>query len=96
VNGKQKISQQSTVPIITPEDPSKPYALEVIDPGCVFCAELFKNIKEADVESRYNLTYMAYPIPDPNERKIPLPSLKAHFKLPRSNQNPPDRCLAIG
>jgi hypothetical protein len=47
-----------------PEDANKPYALEVIDPGCVFCAELFKNIKEAGVDERYNLTYIAYPIPN--------------------------------
>jgi hypothetical protein len=46
-------------------DASKPTALEIIDPGCQFCAELFRNIKSAGFESRYNLTYIAYPIKDP-------------------------------
>jgi DNA-binding transcriptional MerR regulator len=51
-----------------PQDTSKPYALEIIDPGCIFCANLFKNLKEAGVEQRYNLTYMVYPIPDTNTK----------------------------
>lgn len=41
---------------------SKPTALEVIDPGCSVCMRLFKNIKSADFESKYNLAYIAYPI----------------------------------
>lgn len=43
---------------------TKPTALEIIDPGCRFCAKLFKNMKAANVEGRFNLTYIAYPIPD--------------------------------
>lgn len=46
-------------------DRSKPTALEVIDPGCSVCANLFKNIKKAGFENKYNLTYIAYPIKDP-------------------------------
>jgi hypothetical protein len=47
-------------------DASKPTALEVIDPGCSVCAQLFRNIKEARFENNYNLTYIAYPIRDVN------------------------------
>lgn len=45
-------------------DPAKKTALEIVDPGCRFCAQLFRNMKEANIEGRYNLTYIAYPIPD--------------------------------
>lgn len=72
-------------------DESKPVALEVIDPGCIFCANLFKNTKEAKVEQNYNLTYIAYPIPDniqPSGYKFPhsyhivsyLEAIKLHPK----------------
>jgi len=47
-------------------DNSKPLALEIIDPGCQVCAHLFKNIKQAGFEKKYNLTYIAYPIKNPN------------------------------
>jgi hypothetical protein len=40
----------------------KPTALEVIDPGCSVCAQLFKNIKSSNFENKFNLTYIAYPI----------------------------------
>lgn len=45
-----------------PENSTKPYALEILDPGCVVCAGLFKNIRAAGFEKAYNLTYIAYPI----------------------------------
>ncbi|MGA2711873.1 MAG: hypothetical protein ABSG41_02110 [Bryobacteraceae bacterium] len=48
-----------------PFDPAKPWALEIVDPGCSACASLFANIKTAGFENRYNLTYIAFPIPDP-------------------------------
>ncbi len=47
-----------------PFDPQKPIALEVIDPGCKFCAKLFGNIKTAGFEEKYNLTYIPYAIPN--------------------------------
>ncbi len=47
-------------------DASKPTALEIVDPGCTFCAQLFKHMQAADIENRYNLTYLPYPIPNPN------------------------------
>lgn len=43
---------------------TKKTALEIVDPGCRFCAQLFRNMKAANIEGRYNLTYIAYPIPD--------------------------------
>jgi len=46
-------------------DKNKPTALELIDPGCLVCARLFNNIKQADFESKYNLTYIAYTIKNP-------------------------------
>ena len=49
-----------------PFNPAKPTALEIIDPGCKFCAKLFGNIKQAGFEERYNLTYVVYPIADPH------------------------------
>lgn len=45
-------------------DQNKPTALEIIDPSCKFCAKLFGNIKDTGFADRYNLTYLAYPIPD--------------------------------
>lgn len=49
------------------KDASKPTALEVIDPGCQFCAQLFKNIEAAKFADKYNLTYIPYPIKNPEE-----------------------------
>ena len=46
-----------------PADPAKPWALEILDPGCSACAHLFRNIKTSGFENRYNLTYLAFPIP---------------------------------
>lgn len=46
---------------------SKPTALEIIDPGCVVCSQLFKNIKESEFHNAYNLTYIAYPIKNPEK-----------------------------
>jgi hypothetical protein len=45
---------------------SKPTALEVIDPGCIVCQHLFKNIKSTGFQDKYNLTYIAYPIKNPD------------------------------
>jgi hypothetical protein len=56
------------------KDDSKPTALEVIDPGCSVCGHLFRNIKDASFENKYNLTYIAYPIKNPytaGEYKFP-------------------------
>jgi hypothetical protein len=50
-----------------PYDASKKTALEIIDPGCIYCAKLFANIETADFEHTHNLTYIAYPIPNPTK-----------------------------
>ena len=47
-------------------DSAKPIAIEILDPGCIVCAQLFKNIKEANFADNYNLTYIAFAIKDPN------------------------------
>lgn len=63
-------------------DPSKPTALEILDPSCKFCAQLFSNIKTAGVENRYNLSYLVYPIPDsryPGAYKFPHSYLVASY-----------------
>ncbi|MDK2899231.1 MAG: hypothetical protein PWQ10_418 [Patescibacteria group bacterium] len=49
------------------KDSAKKTALEITDPGCSVCARLFKNIKEASFDNKYNLTYIAYPIKKPGE-----------------------------
>jgi hypothetical protein len=45
-----------------PLDESKPYALEVIDPGCKFCKKLTGNMKEAGAMEAVNVSYLLYPI----------------------------------
>jgi hypothetical protein len=47
-----------------PYNPAKPTALEVIDPGCIVCRKLSRLLKDTDFASRYNMTYIAYAIPD--------------------------------
>jgi hypothetical protein len=61
---------------------SKPTALEIIDPGCVYCGKLFANIKTSGFENKYNLTYILYPIPDaqnPNGYKFANSYLMASY-----------------
>ena len=59
-----------------PYDSTKPTALEVLDPSCEFCAKLFTNLQQAGVEDRYNLTYIAFPIPIPQQNNV--------YKFPHS------------
>lgn len=56
------LPQNATYPLSF--DSAKPVAVEVIDPGCQFCKQLYENVVEADFKQRYNLTYIAYPIKD--------------------------------
>ena len=49
------------------KDRTKPTALEIIDPGCVVCGRLLSNIEQANFASKYNLSYIAYPIKNPSE-----------------------------
>lgn len=46
-------------------DEQKPVALEIIDPGCHYCGQLFSTIEETSFADKYNLTYVVFPIPDP-------------------------------
>ncbi|MCI4659647.1 DsbA family protein [Cryobacterium zhongshanensis] len=43
-------------------DSGKETALEVIDPGCTYCLQLFQNIEASGFDKKENLTYIAYPI----------------------------------
>jgi hypothetical protein len=52
-------------------DEAKPTAVEVIDPGCQFCRQLFANITEAGFDNGYNLTYVPYPIEGKDGYKFP-------------------------
>lgn len=54
----------------SPFDSNKKTAIEVIDPGCKYCKKLWSNIKEAGFENSYNLTYIAYPIPQKDGYKF--------------------------
>lgn len=51
-------------------DANKKTAIEIIDPGCKYCKKLWGNIKEAGFENNYNLTYIAYPIPQKDGYKF--------------------------
>ena len=54
-----------------PYDSSKPTALEIIDPGCLYCGKLMKNLVESNFADSYNLTYIAYPIKTEDGYKFP-------------------------
>ena len=56
---------------LAPYVTAKPSALEVIDPGCQFCRQLFANISEAGFDDEYNLSYVAYPIEGEDGYKFP-------------------------
>ncbi|MCT9821175.1 hypothetical protein N3K63_12895 [Microbacterium sp. W1N] len=40
----------------------RPVALEVLDPGCRFCAQLFRNMADSGFADTHNVTYLPYPI----------------------------------
>ncbi|MBF4561273.1 hypothetical protein ITJ43_03920 [Microbacterium sp. VKM Ac-2870] len=40
----------------------RPTALDVLDPGCRFCAQLFRNMRDAGFGNTHNVTYLVYPI----------------------------------
>lgn len=40
----------------------RPVAVEVLDPGCRYCAELFRNMQASGFDDTHNVTYLAYPI----------------------------------
>lgn len=56
-----------------------PTALEVIDPGCAFCAQLFRNVEESGFAEANNLTYIVYPITLSFVPKFPNSPLVAEY-----------------
>lgn len=56
-----------------------PVAVEVIDPGCRFCAELFRNIEASGLTDTHNVTYLVYPIASSWLDKFPHSSLVARY-----------------
>lgn len=44
-------------------DANKPTAVEIFDPGCAACRKLFLNQIKYNFGDRYNVAYVAYPIP---------------------------------
>ena len=48
------------------EDESKPYALDIFDPGCSACMQSYKNQKKSGFFDRYNTIIMIYPIQLPD------------------------------
>lgn len=56
-----------------------PVAVEVIDPGCRYCAQLFRNIEESGFADTHNLTYLVYPIQTWDMPKFPNSPLVARY-----------------
>jgi len=50
----------------SPKDDTKPYAVEVIDPGCTFCKKLTANMRDAGAFDAMNVSYLLYSIPTPD------------------------------
>ena len=44
------------------EDPEKPYALDIFDPGCVICKQSFRNQLNSDFFNENNVAMLVYPI----------------------------------
>ncbi|MCL2595412.1 MAG: hypothetical protein FWD83_07840, partial [Promicromonosporaceae bacterium] len=59
--------------------PGLPLALEIIDPGCGFCAILSRNIAEADLTSTHNVVYIIYPIMNDGEPSFKNSPLLAQY-----------------
>lgn len=56
-----------------------PVALEVLDPGCRFCAQLFRNIEESGFARTHNVTYLVYPIASGSGSKFQNSPLVASY-----------------
>jgi hypothetical protein len=64
---------------LTGRDPTRPTAVEIVDPGCSVCAQLAVNIRDSGFADRYDLTYIAYPIPAPIGTKFPNSDLVVRY-----------------
>lgn len=51
---------------INKEDSNKPYALDIVDPGCSACMMSYRNQKESGFFDQYNTIIVMYPIHLPN------------------------------
>lgn len=60
-------------------DPARPTALEIVDPGCSVCAKLAANLRETGFTDRYNLAYVAYPIPELSGTRFPNSGLVVRY-----------------
>ena len=60
-------------------DPARPTAVEIVDPGCSVCAKLAANLREAGFTDRYNLAYVAYPIPGLSGTRFPNSGLVVRY-----------------
>lgn len=83
----------------SPRGETKPYALEVIDPGCTFCKKLTAHMREAGALEMLNVSYLLYPIPTPDGKtKFPHSTLvastiEAAKRVPLRNGEPGDWLL---
>lgn len=70
-----------TATFYEPLDEAKPYAIEIIDPGCKFCKKLTKNLKDAGAMDAVNVSYLLYPIAlaEADEYKFPHSFLMASY-----------------
>lgn len=60
-------------------DASKPTALEIVDPGCFFCKDLFQNIEKSGFADSHNLAVMVYPIGAGGSYKFPNSLLATQY-----------------
>ena len=80
-------------------DPNKEIILEVIDPGCGICAQMYRNIAEAGLDRATNMSYLVYPIMMEGTPKFPhsvlianlLTAIRIHeYGTPVAADNPTD------
>lgn len=56
-----------------------PVVMEILDPGCIFCARLAENIAESGIAETTNVTYLLYPILREGEPEFPHSYLIAQY-----------------
>ena len=50
--------------------------MEILDPGCIFCRDVWENIQESNAYEQARVTYLLYP--------IPLTSIEGEYRFPNS------------
>lgn len=63
------------------EDKSKPYAVDIFDPGCVVCKRSFAVQKNKGFFGRYNVALMPYPIKGENGYKFANSDVVARYMM---------------